>query len=272
MKVKKNNLVNSVETDRKRIISSSSPFGVKEAYRALYTNILYLPTEDSSKKIVVTSTFSGEGKTTLSINLALTIATNSPESEVLLIDADLRSPRLTELLGNGDKNVHGLSEYLVGIDEIPNIYSTKYNNLHVLNSGASSVNSPGLLSTSKFKTLMDYCKDKFKYVIIDTPPVGIVSDAVLLSDKVDGYIVVTRSGSSDVASVGETVKALESVNAKVFGFVLTSYNAKNGGKYGRYTKGSYGKYGKYGRYGRYSRYEKYESSFRRYEEIEENKK
>ena len=160
--MKKVDLNNTIENDRKRLLSDSTPFGVKEAYRALYTNILYLPVEDSCKKIVVTSTFSGEGKTTLSINLAITIANNSPESGVLLIDADLRSPRLTYLLGNGDKSVHGLSEYLVGIDETPNIYKTDYPNLSVLSSGASSVHSLGLLSSSRFKALMDYCKDKYK--------------------------------------------------------------------------------------------------------------
>ena len=266
--MKKIDLTNSIENDRKRILSESTPFGVKEAYRSLYTNVLYLPIEDSCKKIVVTSTFSGEGKTTLSINLAITVANNSPESNILLIDADLRSPRLSSLFGSVDKSVHGLSEYLVGIDNEPNIVPTAYKNLFVLNSGASNVNSPGLLSSSKFAALMNYCADKFKYVIIDTPPVGIVSDAVLLNDSVNGYLVVTRSGASDVNSLSDTVKMLESVNAKIFGFVLTSYNAKGGAKYGRYTKGGYGKYGKYGKYSRYSNYEK---GLRRYEEFEGNK-
>ena len=117
MKKKTDYFHSSVETDSQRILSDATPFAIREAYRSFYTNVLYLPIEDKCKKIVITSAFPGEGKTSVSINLAYTIAINSPESKILIIDADMRSPRVIELLSLNDKKRRGLSEYLAGIDE-----------------------------------------------------------------------------------------------------------------------------------------------------------
>ena len=96
-----------IEIDVQRIISDTTPFAIVEAYRSLYTNILYLPIEDKCKKIVITSAFPGEGKTSVSVNLAYTIAINSPESKVLIIDGDMRSPRVNRLLQFTEERIHG---------------------------------------------------------------------------------------------------------------------------------------------------------------------
>ena len=95
----KNNSHSNILADARRIINDDTPFAVKEAYRTLYTNLMYLPMESSCKKIVFTSAYPGEGKTSVSINIAYTIANTSPEARVLLIDADMRSPRVAQLLG-----------------------------------------------------------------------------------------------------------------------------------------------------------------------------
>ena len=242
----------SVEIDAQRIISDTTPFAIREAYRALYTNILYLPIEDKCKKLVITSAFPGEGKTSVSVNVAYTIALNSPESRILVIDSDMRSPRVMALMGIEGVKCHGLSEYLAGIDENPNFMDTKHSNLKVLLSGADNVNTPGLIASSRMKSLLEYCNDHFDYVIIDTPPVNIVSDAILLSDYVNGYILVCRADYSDINSFADATSKLSQAGANILGVVLASYNAKSGRKYGKY--GRYGKYGKYGKYGRYGNY------------------
>lgn len=238
----------SIDIDVQRIVGPDTPFAVKEAYRSLYTNILYLPIEDKCKKIVITSAFPGEGKTSISVNLAYTIAQNSPESKILIVDADMRSPRVAELL-SADSSAHGLSEFLAGIDKEPNFTKTIHPNLLFLSSGAGNANSPGLISSSRMKTLIELCDERFDFVIFDTPPINVVSDAILLSENVNGYVLATRADYSDVNSLSEAIGRLNSAEAKILGLVLCSYNAKSG-KTKRY--GKYSKYGKYGKYGKYS--------------------
>ena len=248
MKKKIDYFHSSIEADSQRIICDTTPFAIREAYRSFYTNVLYLPIEDKCKKIVITSAFPGEGKTSVSVNLAYTIALNSPESKILIIDADMRSPRVIELLGLNDKKRHGLSEYLAGIDQDPNIIpSSVHKNLSILLSGAQNANTPGLVASTRMETLIEYCNNEYDYVIIDTPPVNIVSDAIMLSDYVNGYILVCRADYSDVNSLADAMDNLTRAGAKIFGTLLSSYNAKSTKKYGRY--GRYGKYGRYGRYG-----------------------
>ena len=232
--------------DARRIINDETPFAVREAYRALYTNIMYMPVDGKCKKLVFTSAYPGEGKTSVSINLAYTIATTSPNAKIVLIDADMRSPRVAKLLDMDVRGVHGLSEYLADIDSTPNFSESKYPNLSILTSGAESANTPALISSSRVGELIKYCEENYDYVIIDTPPINVVTDAALLTDYVDGYIMVTRADYSDINSVSEAVSVLQKVDAKVLGFVLCSLDTKKLQRYGRY-----GKYGKYGRYSKY---------------------
>ena len=242
----------SIEADSQRIICDTTPFAIKEAYRSFYTNVLYLPIEDKCKKIVITSAFPGEGKTSVSINLAYTIAINSPESKILVIDADMRSPRVIELIGTDNKKCHGLSEYLAGIDNDPNFVSSVHPNLTILFSGAQNPNTPGLIASTRMKRLMEKCEEIFDYVIIDTPPINIVSDAIMLNDYVNGYILVCRADYSDVNSLADATDNLSAAGATILGTLLSSYNAKSSKKYGKY--GKYGRYGRYGKYGKYGRY------------------
>ena len=229
--------------DARRIIGDDTPFAVREAYRALYTNIMYLPVESKCKKFVLSSASPGEGKTSVSVNLAYTIALTSPNARILLVDADMRNPRIPKLINVGGRGVHGLSEYLAGIDTTPNILPTIHPNLSVLPSGAESTNTTALLSSNMMQKLMEYCDSYYDYVIIDTPPLNIVTDAVFFSEYTDGFILVTRADYSDVNSVSDTLQILANVEAKVIGFVLCSLDTKRAKKYG--------KYGKYSRYDTY---------------------
>ena len=249
IKKKKKNYHSDSAIDTLRILNDSTPFAVKEAYRSIYSNVLYLPIESKCKKIAITSAYPGEGKTSISINLAYSIAENSPETKVLLVDSDMRSPRVVELIGKESHGVHGLAEFLAGIDSTPNFQATVHPNLSFLSSGATNGNTPGLLSCSRMDTFISVINEKFDYVIFDTPPVNVVADAILLADRADGYLLATRADYSDVNSLAEAVKKLESAGAKIYGAILCAYNAKSGKAYGK--SSGYGRYGSY--YGPYNK-------------------
>lgn len=231
----------TIANDVKRLINDQTPFAVKEAYRSLCTNVLYLSIEDKCKKICITSALSGEGKTSVSINFAITLAQHSDNIKVLLVDADLRKSRISYLLDGIDSDTHGLTEYLAGIDQIPNIVETKFRNLSIITSGAESVNPAALLNSSKMKNLVNSLEDTYDYIIFDTPPVNVVSDAVILNELVNGYLIVARADYSDVRTIDQTVEALKQVGANIFGFVLDSLNLKSKNPNRKY-KNHYGDY------------------------------
>ena len=228
------------ETDELGIVDEHTPFAIREAYRSLYSNVLYLNIEDKCKKIAITSAISNEGKTTISTNLSINLAQNLDEKRVLLIDTDMRKPKVSKLLGLDDSE-HGLSEYLAGIDDKPNFQYIEKHRLTVLGAGGQNVNPAKLISSQKMLTLIKDCEEQFDYVIIDTPPVNIVTDAVLLQGIVNGYIISTRADYSNVNELTQCVNTLNRVGAEIFGVVLSSVSIKAGRK-------AYSKYG----YNRYS--------------------
>ena len=176
----------TIENDAKRVINENTSFAVREAYRSLCSNVIYLPIEDKCKKICVTSAFSGEGKTSVSINFALTLAEYSSEYKILLIDCDMRKPRISQLLPDVDMGNTGLSEYLLGIDAEPNILELPNSNLSVFPAGGESMNPVGLLNSNKMKTMIKEFEEKYDYIIFDTPPGNLVSDAIILKELING--------------------------------------------------------------------------------------
>ena len=231
----------NTESEELGLINNETPFAIREALESLYTNIIYLSIEDKCKKIALTSAFSGEGKSTLSANLAISIATNSEEKKVLLIDMDLRSAGLTETFSI-DRTVHGLTEYIAGVDEQPNFIELSDHKITFLSAGAPTVKPQKIISSARMTSFLEQCSERFDYIIIDTPPVNIVSDALLLHDKINGYIVVTRADYSDINETRECINALERVNAEIFGIVLTSLKLKSAGGSLNKSKSKYGKY------------------------------
>ena len=217
------------------VINEETPFAIREAYKALFSNILYLNVSGKCKKIAVTSAISGEGKTTLAANLAITLAQNLEGKRVLLIDADMREPGIARkfLIRPGG---HGLSEYLGGIDEDPHFDYLPQYKLMVITSGGRCYNPTKLIGSEKMQRLIKACENEFDYIIIDTPPVNIVTDAVLLNGIVDGYLIATRADYSDLHSLDQCVSKLERVGAEIFGIALSGVHLK--GYDGKYSKGS----------------------------------
>jgi len=162
-----------------------------EAYRALRTRLMRLQASQDLHSVVVSSAATGEGKTLSTINLGLCYS-QLREMPVLLIDADLRSRRLSQLLGNSP--VSGLAEVLSGQathDEV--IQRTQYANLYVLTSGRAVASPPELFTGSAWSDLLAHCKSKFKIVLIDAPPVRPLADFELICASCDAFLMVVRA-------------------------------------------------------------------------------
>lgn len=205
------------------ILCDSSSFELKEAYNSLCTNVLYLPIADKCKKIAVTSSVSGEGKTSVAVNLAISLAGNLLDKRVLLVEADMRTPHVAQLLRNYITKLEkvGLSDYLSGAVEVPPTLNTTFSNLDVILAGNITNNPAGLICSERMTSFISDCEEKYDYVVFDTPPINAVSDSILLINKVNGYILATRTRYSKVASVDTALETLKSVGAEILGIVLT---------------------------------------------------
>lgn len=244
MLFKKKKAHDSYENDSLRIIDENTPFAVKEAFGTFCTNILYLPIADKCKKIAVTSSVPGEGKSYISINLAIVLSQNLVGKKILLVDMDIRSPSVSKLFKKYDRKISsntGLSEYLVGLDKEPNIIPSDIPGLSVLFSGGTSSNPAGLINSDKMTEFLKSLEDTYDYVIIDTPPINVVSDATLLVGRINGYILATRADFSTTNSLANAEATLSNVGAPILGVVLTGYDPKSSNKYGYYDK-NYGNY------------------------------
>lgn len=207
------------------VLSPHSPYNVAESYRRLYANITYLPIEGKCRKIAISSAIAGEGKTTVSVNLAITLAQNMNEARILLIDTDLRKPGVELMLPKGSQR-RGLSEFLSGADKEPNIVASSVVGLSVLYAGEFFENPTRLISSERMAALFNYCEDKFDYIILDTPALEVSSEALLMKKYISGYVLVAKSKNSDVASLGKAIDSLQVMGAPIFGLVLTGETVK----------------------------------------------
>ncbi|MBQ3583371.1 MAG: polysaccharide biosynthesis tyrosine autokinase [Lachnospiraceae bacterium] len=216
-----------------------------EAYKRLRTNVQFCGSD--VKVIALTSTVPNEGKSSVSFNLAASIAESG--KKVIFLDADLRK---SVLVGRYkiNKAVKGLTHYLSGVnpfDEV--VYSTNVDNLHVVFSGPVPPNPAELLGNKYFKSLIAQLRRTYDYIIIDTPPIGSVIDAAVVAEECDGVILVISAGEISYKLVQTTKMQMEKSNCKILGAVLNKVPMGKGGYYGKYYGKYYGNYGGYGDYG-----------------------
>ncbi|MBR6515161.1 MAG: CpsD/CapB family tyrosine-protein kinase [Clostridia bacterium] len=231
------------------MVSEISNFALVEAFKAIRTNLSFaIPGNKKCKKLLITSSLPSEGKTTVSSNTAITIA--QTEAKVLLIDADLRKPKVHTRFGI--ENSVGLSNVLSGMAKYQDaIRPSGKGNLFVMTAGVIPPNPAELLSSEAMRTLLTELEESFDYVIVDSAPINLVADALELSAMVDGVALVVKANSSTHPATRETLARLEFVGANVVGIILndvvtkgSGYYKKKGYKYSRYG----GKYG-YSSYG-----------------------
>ena len=208
----------------KEIISYDDPKSViSEQYRAIRTNIEYSSVDQNTKTILVTSSDKNEGKTTTVSNLAVSFA--NLKKKVLIIDCDLRNASIHKMFKIN--NIYGLTDILAkdrAVDKC--IQKTELENLYVLTAGAIPPNPAEILSSEKMKNLIEDLKNIYDYIFIDTPPIGLVTDAGVLSSFIDGVVLVVKSESVEKKYLEETKKKLDAVDARILGAILNSYKSE----------------------------------------------
>ena len=228
---------------RTKMLRANSSFAVKEAYNAVRTKLLFTGQGEKCPVFSITSAFSHDGKTTNAVNLAISIATAG--KKVLLIDGDLRKPTIHKYFGVESAN--GLSEVLAGLTREVRIRKTEIANLHVLTSGQIPPNPAELLGSRQMDTLLDYVKKYFDYVLIDTPPVNVVTDAMILAEKVTGYVLVVQSGKNKFKDLSYAIDGLRQMNGNVVGVILNDCSGKGATRFGYRNESSYYRRGGYRR-------------------------
>lgn len=217
------------------LLQENSPFSIQEAYKSLRTNLSYaVPGNRKNLIFGITSSNIGEGKSASALNLAMSYATL--HKKVLLIDCDLRRPSIAQKLKQRRiAGTIGLTEFLTGkaglnacIQPVPGT------SLHVLPSGMIPPDATALLESEEMGLLFETLKEEYEIIILDLPPVLSVTDASILSEYVDGLLLVVRHNSTHIDSVEETIRQLRLVNAKVLGFLYNDVppeSKKYGSKY-----------------------------------------
>ena len=223
------------------VLVSDSPFVFAEAYKSLRTNVEFLFSEKESKVILVTSSIPNEGKTSVSINLAISLAQTG--KKVLLLDCDLRRPKVYAYLRIKHSSKLGLCSVLKGectaedaIGYIENL------NLYVMLAGSAPKESATLFTSDETYDVIRDLSEKFDYVICDTAPVSVVSDAAVLNRCCDGVLFVIRQKYTNMRQVKDALEALNAVEANVIGTVLNGYDIGEDMTY------AYNKYYYYHRY------------------------
>jgi capsular exopolysaccharide synthesis family protein len=206
---------------------------IAECMRAIRTNLLFMSPDRPFKRVVVTSSGPQEGKSTTAINLGIAMAQSG--SRVLVVDTDMRRPRLHKAFGVS--NEKGVSSLVVGEGTLDDaIKSTEIPGLFVLPCGPVPPNPAELLHTQAFNDILTRLGERFDRVILDTPPVGAVADAVVLATQVDGVVLVVKASKTNRDLAKRTVRALNDVKANIFGAVLNDVNLE-ASKYGDYYYG-----------------------------------
>lgn len=204
------------------ILSNKSPFAYLEGYKALRTNLNFLTFNGEIKTILITSSIPNEGKSTVSINVAR--ALSMAGHKVLLVDADLRAPVIQKYLNVTYKIKSGLSSVLASNASIKDaIYKSPSLEMDVIFSGPIPPNAVELLSRDRAKSSLETLRKRYDYIIIDSPPAGIVTDSVVMSQYVDGVLYVVRQNHTERDQVKSAMKDLVSTDANILGIIFNDY-------------------------------------------------
>jgi capsular exopolysaccharide synthesis family protein len=202
------------------LINADGPSQQTEAYKHLRTSLLLSTPGRAPKTLLVTSSVPAEGKTTTVVNTASVLAQTG--AKVLVIDADMRRPRLHKVFGLN--NTAGLSAILSSeiteAETLAKINQYQDTNIYLLSSGAIPPNPAELLGSTQMKGLLDLAGDFFQYIVIDSPPIASFTDGVLISSLVDGVLLVVHGGKTSRQVVKRTRQMLQEIGAKIIGVVL----------------------------------------------------
>ncbi|MDE7522172.1 CpsD/CapB family tyrosine-protein kinase [Ligilactobacillus salivarius] len=218
------------------LVTVAKPTSVDtEQFNIIRTNITFSSADTEYKSLMITSSVASEGKSTMATNIAASFAKQGLST--LLVDADLRRPTIASTFGIADPR--GLTNFLTDrefdINDV--IYGTTVDNLFVIPAGPIPPNPSELIGSRRMNKLREALEEKLDLVIYDAPPVLSVTDAQLLSAKVDGTILIVRQGFAEKEEVRQAVDLLKHVNAHIIGAVLNDVDASTDGYYGYYGYG-----------------------------------
>ncbi len=212
------------------VLDSRSP--VSEAYRTLRTNIQFSSIDKKVQVMVVTSSVPGEGKSTIAANLAVVLAESG--NRTILIDCDQRKSRQHKIFQVS--NSKGLSDILAEQCSYEDILNeTDIKDLYIITTGTHPPNPSELLASEKMHSFIEKLREDFSYIILDTPPVLMVTDAQLLSGYSDGVILVASSSEVDRDAAVKAKELLEKVNSRILGVILNKVKLSEKGYFDRYS-------------------------------------
>ena len=209
------------------------PFNYVESFKSLRTNLNFIAATEKLNTFILTSAIPGEGKSNTAINLAITLAEDN--KSVVVVDCDLRKPSLNRYLKLG-RNFKGLTDILTGNATVEDaLIQFEDLGIHVLTAGAVPPNPSEMLSAEPMQKLVEDLKGAFDYVILDTPPVSVVTDAAILGRYADGALLCVRSDYAPKETVQLAKERLTAVGVRILGVVLTGFDAKNDHKSSAYS-------------------------------------
>lgn len=215
-------------------------FSIVESYKNIRTNLMALMTKNDAKILAISSPNAAEGKSTTALNIAITVS--QLEKKVLIIDADTHRPTIHKKLKL--ENKYGLLNLLLDECDLEKALYHHNDYLDVLTSGTNAAKPSELLNSEKFTELLDDLRNKYDYIIVDTPPINPVSDALVIAQKVDVVVLVIRAFTTTHDAFKKALKSLNVLDIKVDGVIVNGSDPRPKGYYK--SKYSYYKYG-YGR-------------------------
>ena len=206
---------------------------IAEAFRTVRTNISFSDVDNEIQTILFTSTKQNEGKSTVIANVAYSFS-KLESCKVLLMDLDLRNPTVHKMFGVS--NTYGLMDNLKSDRPLEKCIHKIEANIHVLPTGAMPPNPSEILSSKKMAKFLEDIKSHYDYIFIDAPPVGVVSDATIISSNVDGVMYVVASNETDLSHAQVAIENLKKADANIIGSVLNKYemNQSSYSYYGYY--------------------------------------
>lgn len=229
------------ERDHYLITDKTVPFNITESYKAMRTNLIFSLSTSDKKIVAVSSALPGEGKSTIAANLAIAFSQLN-ENKVLLIDADMRKPVQHRLFNV--KNNAGIAEYLGKMKQKGEcVQKSDVPNLDIITSGSLPPNPSELLGSEQMEKLLTEVSAEYDYILIDMPPVNIVSDPLTIGKSISGMVVVTHYGKTTYDDVDELMRKVQTSDTKLLGLVLNEIKSKHNGKYGYSKKYKYYSYG-----------------------------
>ncbi|MDY0210833.1 MAG: CpsD/CapB family tyrosine-protein kinase [Acholeplasma sp.] len=211
------------------LVARDSPNSyVTESLQKLMVNLEYANIDGKYKVIQFTSSMQSEGKTTLVSNLAYLLAQSG--KKVLLVDLDLRRPKVNRVYGVINKN--GLTDYLLGKIEKANLISQSEDKVDYITTGEKTTSVSNVLQSEKLFKLFQELRGEYDYILIDTPPVLVVSDALFINKISDGIVFVVAHAKAKKGMVKEAIGALNKTQTPIIGFCMTQHKVPKGTRYG----------------------------------------